>query len=406
MKANHRIIGKEQNLFFFHDLSPGSCFWLPHGARIYNTLREFIQNEYRKRGYSEVITPNVFNLDLWRTSGHYDNYRENMFVFDVEGQEFGLKPMNCPGHALMFGQQLRSYRDLPIRFADFGALHRNELSGSLTGLTRVRRFQQDDAHIFCRHDQIMDEIDNCLKFVKHVYGVFGFQFELELSTRPLEKFLGDIAVWDKAEDQLKGALDKFCAEWNEEKKCNANDDGDEKKMKWKLNAGDGAFYGPKIDIKLFDSLNREHQCGTIQLDFQLPLRFGLSYSTKTDGSKKKKDDKKENDAVIVDENLHALQQKYLHVHKHSQGTNETPVMIHRAIYGSFERFIAVLTEHLLGKWPFWLSPRQVKVIPVTPNFNEYAEKLGVIFHESGYWADVDVSKDRLNKKIRNAQTSQ
>ena len=249
----------------------------------------------------------------------------------------------------------------------------------------------------------MSEIDNCLKFVKHVYGVFDFKFELELSTRPEEKYLGDIAVWDKAEEQLKGALDKFCSEWNDEKKLQ---DSDEHFMKWKLNAGDGAFYGPKIDIKLFDSLKREHQCGTIQLDFQLPLRFGLSYSTATDGSKKsdvaKKDDKK----FVADEQLHHLQQKYLHIHSNTKGTNETTVIIHRAIYGSFELFIAVLTEHLLGKWPFWLSPRQIKVIPVTNQYNDYADKLGKIFHEKGYWTDVDLSRDRLNKKIRNAQTSQ
>eukprot|EP00484_Ammonia_sp_Unknown_P029164 CAMPEP_0197024578 /NCGR_PEP_ID=MMETSP1384-20130603/5093_1 /TAXON_ID=29189 /ORGANISM="Ammonia sp." /LENGTH=961 /DNA_ID=CAMNT_0042452981 /DNA_START=48 /DNA_END=2933 /DNA_ORIENTATION=- len=410
-EADHRNIGKKQNLFFFHDLSPGSCFWLPHGTRVYTKLREFISNEYKNRGFTEVISPNVFNFDLWKISGHAQNYKENMFLFECEDQEFGLKPMNCPGHCLMYGQQLRSYRDLPIRLADFGALHRNELSGSLTGLTRVRRFQQDDAHIFCRHDQISQEIDNCLQFIKDVYGVFGFRFELELSTRPEEKYLGEVAVWDRAEQQLKEALDKFVAECNEEQKTNeaAKDKEEPQEMKWKLNPGDGAFYGPKIDIKVFDSLNREHQCATIQLDFQLPLRFGLSYSApKGDAAKTKKDEKeKKEDGKVVDEELEHLQKKYLHTHGGED--MEIPVIIHRAIYGSFERFIAILTEHLLGKWPFWLSPRQIIVIPVTPAYNGYAHKVGAIFATGAgtrYWCDVDDSRDRLNNKIRKAQTNQ
>ena len=418
-EADHRNIGKKQNLFFFNDLSPGSCFWLPHGTRIYNKLREFIANEYRIRGFTEVITPNVYNFDLWKISGHAINYKENMFLFECEDQEFGLKPMNCPGHCLMFGQQLRSYRDLPIRMADFGALHRNELSGSLTGLTRVRRFQQDDAHIFCRYDQMGQEIENALSFIKDVYAVFGFKFELELSTRPEEKFIGDIKIWDEAEKILEEQLVKFVNDYNEE---NKDDNDDENKMKWKLNPGDGAFYGPKIDIKVFDSLQREHQCATLQLDFQMPLRFGLSYSAKggdnkdkdtkkeskkeDDNNNKKDDDQKKDGGGVTDIELEHLRKKYLHVHSHDGKAFETPVMIHRAIYGSFERFIAVLTEHLLGKWPFWISPRQIQVVPVTNQYNQYAEKLGKIFYDAGYWCDVDNSRDRLNKKIRKAQTSQ
>lgn len=225
-KRDHRRLGKDQQLFFFHELSPGSCFFLPHGARIYNTLLSFIREEYSKRGFSEVITPNVFNVNLWKTSGHWENYQENMFSFEIEKEVFALKPMNCPGHCLMFAHRERSYRELPLRLADFGVLHRNELSGALTGLTRVRRFQQDDAHIFCRADQIMDEIKGCLAFLDSVYSIFGFSYSLRLATRP-EKFLGEVETWDLAENQLQRALVSFG-------------------QPWELNPGDGAFYGPKV----------------------------------------------------------------------------------------------------------------------------------------------------------------
>lgn len=242
-KRDHRIIGKQQNLFSHHMLSPGCGFWYPHGAKIYNKLVEMIRAEYRCRGYNEVITPNMFNLKLWKTSGHYKNYKDNIYLFKVESQGFGMKPMNCPGHCLMFDSTVRSYRELPIRFGDFGVLHRNEITGALSGLTRVRRFQQDDAHIFCAPNQIMTEVLGVLDFLDHVYGVFGFQFELDLSTRPADK-LGDDAMWDSAEAALEEALNKFG-------------------KPWKLNPGDGAFYGPKIDIKVFDALKRPHQCGTV-----------------------------------------------------------------------------------------------------------------------------------------------
>uniref|UniRef100_A0A671X989 threonine--tRNA ligase n=1 Tax=Sparus aurata TaxID=8175 RepID=A0A671X989_SPAAU len=337
---DHRKLGREQDLFFFHDLSPGSCFFLPKGAFIYNTLIEFIRGEYRKRGFQEVVTPNIYNSKLWQTSGHWQHYSENMFSFEAEKETFALKPMNCPGHCLMFDHRPRSWRELPLRMADFGVLHRNELSGALTGLTRVRRFQQDDAHIFCTMDQIEEEIKGCLDFLRTVYDVFGFSFKLNLSTRP-EKFLGDPDIWEQAEKQLENSL---------------NDFGE----KWVLNPGDGAFYGPKIDIQIKDAIGRYHQCATIQLDFQLPIRFNLTF--------------------------------------------KRPVIIHRAILGSVERMIAILTENYGGKWPLWLSPRQVMVVPVGPTCEEYAQKE---FHISGFMTDVDLDPGcTLNKKIRNAQLAQ
>ncbi|KAM9825952.1 threonine--tRNA ligase 1, cytoplasmic [Syngnathus typhle] len=348
---DHRKIGKEQELFFFHDLSPGSCFFLPRGAYIYNTLIEFIRDEYWRRGFQEVASPNIYNSKLWETSGHWQHYSENMFSFPVENETFALKPMNCPGHCLMFSHRPRSWRELPLRLADFGVLHRNELSGTLTGLTRVRRFQQDDAHIFCTMDQIESEMKGCLDFLRSVYHVFGFSFQLHLSTRP-EKYLGDIAVWNQAEKQLENSLNEFGEPW-------------------KLNPGDGAFYGPKIDIKIKDAIGRYHQCATIQLDFQLPIRFDLTFVGK-DG-----DD------------------------------NARPVIIHRAILGSVERMIAILTENYAGKWPLWISPRQVMVVPVNPSCDDYAKKVCKQFTDAGMMADVDLDSGcLLNKKIRNAQLAQ
>ncbi|XP_019875197.1 threonine--tRNA ligase 1, cytoplasmic isoform X1 [Aethina tumida] len=349
-KRDHRKIGKEQELFFFHELSPGSCFFQPRGAHIYNTLVEFIRKEYRKRGFQEVVSPNIYNAKLWQTSGHWAHYADNMFSFDVEKDKFALKPMNCPGHCLIFDNRIRSWRELPLRLADFGVLHRNELSGALTGLTRVRRFQQDDAHIFCAPEQIKSEMKGALDFLRHVYGIFGFTFNLVLSTRP-EKYLGELQVWDEAEKALAESLDEF---------------GDP----WKLNPGDGAFYGPKIDITITDALKRHHQCATIQLDFQLPIRFNLSY---------------------VSEN----------------GEKKKPVIIHRAILGSVERMIAILTESYAGKWPFWLSPRQVMVIPVGPKYDDYAVDVQKKLYAAGFMSEVDTDPgDTMNKKVRNAQLSQ
>jgi threonyl-tRNA synthetase len=336
----------------FHELSAGSAFWLPHGARIYNKLIDFIKKQYWKRGYDEVITPNLFNLDLWHISGHAMHYKDAMFCFDVEGKEWAMKPMNCPGHCLMFKSAIRSHRDLPMRYADFGVLHRNELSGALTGLTRVRRFQQDDAHIFCREDQIEAEVLGALNFMKEVYDIFGMSYKLELSTRPA-KALGDIALWQSAEKALANAMDAFQGPGT-----------------WRENPGDGAFYGPKIDIKVMDAMDRVHQCATIQLDFQLPIRFELQYSTS---------------------NMNEFAR---------------PVIIHRAMLGSVERMFAVLCEHYGGKWPLWLSPRQVMLVPVHAEFYEYCDKVRQRLHDEGFYVDVDLSKATFQKKVRNAQIAQ
>jgi threonyl-tRNA synthetase len=438
-KRDHRVLGTKQELFFFHELSPGSCFFLPHGTRIYNRLMEYIKRQYVKRGYHEVVTPNMFNLDLWRISGHADHYLENMFTFDVEGQGFGLKPMNCPGHCLCFDNRVRSYKELPLRLADFGVLHRNEFSGALSGLTRVRRFQQDDAHIFCRFDQIRDEVMGALDFMQSTYGIFGFSFELHLSTRP-KKALGSLELWNQAESMMTEALNSFG-------------------RPWKLNPGDGAFYGPKIDIKVFDALGRAHQCATIQLDFQLPIRFNLRYKAsgngagaleggeteegaegaegkeepaaaaaadKKKGGKKDKKDKKEEAAAKAEEGCGHEHHKHDGEHKHvpknmveaavarvqSGATDdlpdgfERPVIIHRAILGSVERMMAVLIEHTGGKWPFWLSPRQISIVPVAQIYIPYAKKIGAILHDAGFYVDVDASTNTLNKKVREAQVAQ
>ncbi|KAF2466789.1 threonyl-tRNA synthetase-like protein [Lindgomyces ingoldianus] len=368
-KRDHRKIGKEQELFFFHEWSPGSCFFLPHGMIIYNTLLAFLKQEYWKRGYQEVATPNMYNSALWKVSGHWQHYHEDMFTFEVEKEQWALKPMNCPGHCLVFKHRERSYRELPIRMADFGILHRNEASGALTGLTRVRRFQQDDTHIFCTEDQITEEISGLFDFLREVYGKFGYTFKLKLSTRP-DKFLGEVEVWDKAEAKLSAALDQFTADGG---------------GKWELNPGDGAFYGPKIDIAISDALKREYQCATIQLDFQLPIRFGLEYMTSEVA-------KKEEAAVLAPTEQTKPQPGYAR-----------PVMIHRAIYGSFERFIAILIEHFAGRWPFWLSPRQVLVIPVMPAVNDYVKEVQTQLRSQGLHADIDISGNTMQKKIRTGQ---
>jgi threonyl-tRNA synthetase len=354
-ERDHRRIATKQELIMFHDLSAGSAFWLPHGARVYNTLVEFIRNQYWVRGYDEVITPNIYNLDLWHRSGHAMHYKDAMFCFNVEGQEWAMKPMNCPGHCLMFGSMIRSYRDLPLRFADFGVLHRNELSGALTGLTRVRRFVQDDAHIYCTEGQIADEVLAALNFMKFVYDTFGMTYKLELSTRPA-KALGDKELWDRAEAALAEAMDRFAG-----------------KGSWRYNHGDGAFYGPKIDIKVMDAMDRIHQCATVQLDFQLPIRFELQYNT----------------------GLNEEGRQYAR-----------PVMIHRAMLGSVERMFAVLCEHYGGKWPLWLSPRQVMLIPVHASWNEYCEQVRATLREARFYVDVDFSKNTFQKKVRNAQVAQ
>jgi threonyl-tRNA synthetase len=378
-KRDHRRIGKDQKLFMFHPYSPGSAFFLPHGTRVYNRLMEFIRHMYKSRDYNEVITPLVFDQQLFETSGHWQNYKDDMFIVgglvpdqsapikcssgdgnpksdsnsvaagSPNSNVSGLKPMNCPGHCLIFGSQLHSYRDLPVRLADFSSLHRNENAGSLTGLTRVRRFCQDDAHIFCTVDQMRSEIQNCLQFVMDVYAVFKFPISLKLSTRP-DKYMGEISTWNQAEDILREAL---------------NASGKE----WKLNPGDGAFYGPKVDISVRDAIGRDHQCATIQLDFQLPQRFDLKY-------------------------------------KNAEGVETRPVMIHRAILGSIERFMAVLIEHTGGKWPFWLSPRQVMVCPVSEQFLPYAQHVCQELTAMNLYADVGDARTSIAKQVRNAQIMQ
>ncbi|NWR20042.1 SYTC2 ligase, partial [Emberiza fucata] len=336
---DHRKIGKEQELFFFHDLSPGSCFFLPRGAFLYNTLVDFIRGEYRRRNFTEVVSPNVFNSKLWEASGHWQHYSENMFSFEIEKETFALKPMNCPGHCLMFAHRPRSWRELPLRLADFGVLHRNELSGTLSGLTRVRRFQQDDAHIFCTMEQVKRK-----KAPSTSPSVNQKTLSLSQCKLTVNK--------TKIPEQLQNSLNDFGEQWS-------------------LNPGDGAFYGPKIDIKIKDAIGRYHQCATIQLDFQLPIRFNLTYVGK-DGDDKKR-----------------------------------PVIIHRAILGSVERMIAILAENYGGKWPFWLSPRQVMVVPVGPTSEQYAQQVCNQFFEAGFMSDVDLDQScTLNKKIRNAQLAQ
>lgn len=348
-KRDHRKIGKEQELFFFHEYSPGSCFFLPHGMIIYNTLMAYLKEQYWKRGYQEVGSPNMYNSALWKTSGHWQHYSEDMFTFEVEKEKWALKPMNCPGHCLIFGHRERSYRELPIRMADFGILHRNEASGALSGLTRVRRFQQDDTHIFCTEDQITEEITQLFDFLREVYGKFGFTFKLKLSTRP-EGFLGEIATWDKAEAKLTEALNQFTAEGG---------------SAWELNPGDGAFYGPKIDITIQDALRRDFQCATIQLDFQLPQRFELEYMTsearpKTDkeAAEKPKEDKEKEKHDRPKELAEAENEAIKKTPAPSPGYAR-PVMIHRAIYGSFERFIGYVPP------PLSLYPKKTKPNPAS-----------------------------------------
>ncbi|BCS24595.1 threonine--tRNA ligase THS1 [Aspergillus puulaauensis] len=370
-KRNHLRIAKEQELFFFDEASPGCPFLLPNGVRIFNALQSLLRSEYRKRGYQEVQTPNMYDVGLWKTSGHWAHYKDDMFRLDVEKREWGLKPMNCPGHFLLFGHRERSYRELPMRIADFGVLHRNEASGALHGLTRVRKFQQDDTHIFCTQDQIVSEIAGLFDFLQCIYGLFGFTFKLKLSTRP-EKYLGELETWNYAEEQLKKALTKF--------------KGDD----WIIDEGDGAFYGPKIDITIADALNREFQCATIQLDYQAPLNFKLEYMTGEKSQAAQEEEKKEANPK-----------------SNEPGPGRArPVVIHRAIIGSFERFLGIITEHFGGKWPFWISPRQVLIVPVMPAVYDYAQEVQKILQDDKLYVDVDLSGNTLQKKIRTGQLAQ
>ncbi|KAK3305533.1 uncharacterized protein B0T15DRAFT_200836 [Chaetomium strumarium] len=396
-KRDHRLIGKQQELFYFEECSPGSAMWLPHGMRIHNAIMEFIREEYWKRGYDEVMTPNMFNVSLWEQSGHLAHYKEDMFILDVDKEQFGLKPMNCPAHAMMFRHRERSHKELPLRLADFGVLHRNEASGALSGLTRVRRFQQDDAHIFCREDQIKEEVADLFDFMSSFYGMLGLTFKLRLSTRP-DKFMGEIETWDRAEARLKEALDDFAATNNG--------------VSWDLNPGDGAFYGPKVDIAVLDCLNRQWQCATIQLDFQQPINFSLEYQT-AEGAQKAAEAAPPAPApapapdVAADGKKDGKEKKKLLLIKKPLSPGcARPVMIHRAMAGSIERFTAILAEHFAGKWPFWLSPRQVVVIPVGMGFLGYAKEVAALLKKERFYVDVDSSGNTLQKKIRNGQLAQ
>lgn len=349
-KRDHRKLGKELELFFFHPYSPGAPFWLPKGNTIFQVLSQKIREFNKRNGYVEVRTPQLFKKELWETSGHWDHYKDDMFNFHShhgETEEINsLKPMNCPSHMLIFKSQLRSHRDLPLRIHDQGVLHRNEISGALSGLTRVRMFSQDDAHLFVTEDQLKSEINSIIKMIKRIYSVFDMKFKVVLSTRP-EKFLGEIEVWDNAERILEEAIK-------------------ENELEYSINSGDGAFYGPKIDYLVYDALEREFQTATTQLDFQLPLRFDLTYVDKDNSYK-------------------------------------NPIVIHRAMYGSFERFIGILIEHYAGFFPLWLAPVQCMVINIADRHLEYCEKVSEQLKEKGIRVEVNGSHETMNYKIRQAQ---
>ena len=350
-KRDHRKLGKELELFFFDETAPGMAYWLPKGFTMLNTLIEFWRKEHKKHGYQEFSGPQLNSSELWKISGHWDHYKEDMFVLtDSDGKEQALKPMNCPNSIKIYQSKLRSYKDLPLRFNDVDVIHRNEKSGQLNGLFRVRMFRQDDSHNYVTEEQIGSEIKSILEIAKDLYSVFGLEYILTLSTRP-DDFMGDIETWNKAEADLKAVLNEICGENN-----------------YRINEGDGAFYGPKIDIKMKDCLGREWQMGTAQLDFQLPQRFNLSY---------------------IDED----------------GNKKTPVMIHRALFGSFERFIGIITEHYAGSFPTWLAPVRVKLLPIsTEKHGEYAKKLADELIEEGFRVEVDDRNEKIGYKIREAQT--
>lgn len=346
-ERDHRKLGKELELFFFDQLSPGSPFFMPKGAFLYQQLENFIRELYSEFGYEEVITPQLYDIELWKKSGHWDLFREYLYHMKIGEREFGLKPMNCPGHTVIYASKLHSYRNLPLRIADFGRLHRFERAGVISGLTRVRSFSQDDAHIFCTLDQIGDEISDLIRMVGIVFETFGFQsVKVELSTRP-EKALGASELWEKSEAMLETSLK-------------------EHKMDFTVEDGEGAFYGPKIDFQVRDALGRYHQLSTIQLDFNLPERFKLEYVAK-------------------------------------DGSYQRPIMIHRAILGSIERFLGVYLEHCGGDFPLWLAPTQVAILPISNKFEDYAGDLLKQLKSAGIRAELDDKADKVGAKIRNAE---
>ena len=348
-KRDHKKLGKELGLFMMSEFGPGFPFFLNNGMILRNTLENFWYEEHTKEGYEFVKTPIMLNKELWELSGHWYNYRENMYTSEIDDKTFAIKPMNCPGGMLVYKNSLHSYKDLPLRIGELGQVHRHEASGALNGLFRVRTFTQDDAHIFMREDQIEDEVIKLINFIDRIYAIFGLTYDIELSTRPEEKYIGDIKIWDKSEKALEEACHKAGRD------C-------------KINPGDGAFYGPKLDFHIKDSLGRVWQCGTIQLDMNLPERFDLTYIDK-DGSKKR------------------------------------PVMLHRVIFGSIERFIGILIEHYAGAFPTWLAPVQVTVIPVNNNYHlEYAKEVYDALKEKNVRVELDDREEKLSYKMRDSQT--
>ncbi len=345
-RRDHRRIGKDLGLFTFHPWAPGAAFWLGKGTTLYNVLGAYMREVLFPAGYTEIKTPLIYNKALWETSGHWQHYRQNMFLVQSEDVEMGVKAMNCPGHMLVFGSEVRSYRDLPLRFHEQTPLHRNEASGVLSGLTRVRQFSQDDAHCFVMESQIGDEVGRLLGLVSRVYGDFGLAYEVKLATRPAE-FLGEKATWDHAEAELRRALDASG-------------------VPYVVHEGDGAFYGPKIDFDVTDAIGRRWQCATIQLDYQLPARFELKYIG-------------------------------------ADNTEHRPVVIHRAIFGSFERFIALLLEHYAGAFPLWLAPVQAVILPIADRHLPYAEQVLAALEAGGLRAELDRRQEKIGYKIREAQ---
>ena len=345
-KRDHRKIGREMDLFAIFEEGPGFPFFMPNGMIIRNELESFWKSEHRKRGYEEIKTPLIMNEQLWRTSGHWDHYKDNMYFTKIDGEDYAIKPMNCPGSLLAYKRKMWSYRDFPIRMGELGQVHRHELSGALHGLMRVRTFTQDDAHIFMLPDQIKDEVIGVVKFIDDVYNMFGFAYHIELSTRP-DDSMGSDEEWEAAETALREAMETIG-------------------VPYVINEGDGAFYGPKLDFHLEDSLGRTWQCGTIQLDMQMPQRFDITY-------------------VGAD------------------GEKHRPVMIHRVIFGSIERFIGILTEHFAGKFPLWLAPVQVKLLTVTEKFVPYAEEIKAKCEEAGLRVELDGRNEKIGYKIREAR---
>jgi threonyl-tRNA synthetase len=345
-ERDHRKLGRELGLFMFSELSPGSPFWKPAGIAIWNALTELWRRENLARGYREVKTPILYDVELWKQSGHWDKYQDNMYFTDVEDRAMGLKPMNCPAHIQIYNDERHSYRDLPVRYSEAGLVHRHEPSGVLHGLLRVRHITQDDAHIFCTDEQVQGEVVQCLCFGFELYRLFGFEPRLELSTRP-EQRIGDEQMWDRAEAALAGALDA-------------------ESLEYELNPGDGAFYGPKIDLHMTDSLGRSWQLGTVQLDYSMPERFDLAYTG-------------------------------------ADNSEHRPVMIHRALLGSFERFIGIMLEHYAGELPLWLAPVQATVLPVSDRFNDYAVGVRDELRAAGVRVELDDRNESVGRKIREAE---